>query len=210
MEVKTLGIPEQARAITVKDNSSMAKANTMLMDIRSLRKEIQDTFRPLAEKAHQAHKAIVQKQKDAEAPLIEAENYLKPAIRAFMDEQERLRRKEEARLREEARKAEEEQRFQEALVAEQEGNHEEAEELLNEAPGFIPQPVVTSDIPAVDMRLFRRKWKARVVNLRALVQAAAQNEFLLPYLIANEPALNQLARAQQGMMNVPGVEAQSE
>ena len=46
----------------------------------------------------------------------------------------------------------------------------------------------------------------RVVNLRALVEAAAQNEFLLPYLMANEPALNQMARAQKGMMNIPGVE----
>lgn len=97
VESKALAIPDQAKAIRVTDNESMARANTMLMDIRAIRKEIQDTFKPLAKKAHQAHKAILQKQKDAEAPLIEAENYLKPAICAYMDEQERLRREEEAK-----------------------------------------------------------------------------------------------------------------
>ena len=92
VESRALARPDEARALVVTDNESMARAHTMLADIRALRKEIQDTFRPLAEKAHQAHKAIVQKQKEAEVPLIEAENYLKPAILAYMDSQDRLRR----------------------------------------------------------------------------------------------------------------------
>ena len=206
VESRALAIPDEARALVVTDNESMARAHTMLADIRALRKEIQDTFRPLAEKAHQAHKAIVQKQKEAEAPLIKAENYLKPAILAYMDSQDRLRREKEARLREEARAAEEERRLAEAVLAEQEGSHEEAEMILNGNQGFVPAPVLPRDTPKVDMRLLRRTWKVRVVNLRALVEAAAQNEFLLPYLMANEPALNQMARAQKGMMNIPGVE----
>jgi hypothetical protein len=206
VEGRALAIPAEAQALVVTDNKSMARAHTMLADIRALRKEIQDTFRPLAEKAHQAHKAIVQKQKEAEAPLIEAENYLKPAILAYMDSQERVRREKEARLREEARAAEEERRLAEAVLAEQEGSHVEAEEILNGDPGFVPAPVLPRTTPKVDMRLLRRTWKVRVVNLRALVEAAAQNEFLLPYLMANEPALNQMARAQKGMMKIPGVE----
>ena len=206
VEGRALAIPERARTLVVMDNESMERAHAMLTDIRALRKEIQDTFRPLAEKAHQAHRAILQKQKEAEAPLVEAENYLRPAIRAYMDEQERIRREQEARLHEEARMAEEERRLEEALRAEQEGNHKEAEEILTEKPGFIPAPIVPRGTPKVDMRLFRRTWKVRVVSLKALVQAAAQNEFLLPYLMANEAALNQVARAQKGMMNIPGVE----
>lgn len=203
---KALAIPDQARAIVVVDNESMARANTLLMDIRAIRKEIDATFDPIIKKAHEAHKAANQAKKNAEAPLIEAENYLKPAIRKYMDEQERLRREEEARLREEARKAEEERRLQEALLAEQEGNHEEAEAIIQEEPVFIPPPIVENNLPKVDMRLFRKTWKVRVVSLKALVQAAAKTDTLLPYLMANETALNQLARATKGAVAIDGVE----
>jgi hypothetical protein len=204
VEAKALAFPDQARAIRVTDRDTMAQANDLLMDIKALRKEVQDTFRPLADKAHAAHKAILEQQKKAEAPLIEAENIIKPAIRAYMDEIERKRREEEARLRREALLIEEERRLQEALEAEAEGNKAEAEAIISE-PVFVPTPTVKADIPKVDMRNFRKVWKARVTDFSAFARYCAANPQYLHLLLENTAALNQMARALKNNMNIPGV-----
>ncbi len=104
IEVKTMAIPDQARGIIVVNNESMERANTLLLDIRALRKEVEATFKPLAQKAFEAHKAIKAQWDKAEAPLKEGETILKSSIRNYMDEVERIRREEERRLQEIARK----------------------------------------------------------------------------------------------------------
>jgi len=186
--------------VKVIDNATMKKANGLLMDIRSIRKEIQDTFKPLAEKAHAAHKAILEQQKRTEAPLIEAEGILKIQIRAYMDEVERLRREEERRLQEIARKEEEERRLAEALQAEAEGNIEEAKAILEE-PAYIPIPTVKADIPKVDNRLFRKVWKFRVLDIRKVP---------IQYLKVDEIKVGQIVRAMKGETNIPGIQVYEE
>jgi hypothetical protein len=200
VEAKALTLPDQARGVKVIDNATMKKANGLLMDIRSIRKEIQDTFKPLAEKAHAAHKAILEQQKRTEAPLIEAEGILKIQIRAYMDEVERLRREEERRLQEIARKEEEERRLAEALQAEAEGNIEEAKAILEE-PAYIPIPTVKADIPKVDNRLFRKVWKFRVLDIRKVP---------IQYLKVDEIKVGQIVRAMKGETNIPGIQVYEE
>jgi hypothetical protein len=200
VEAKALTLPDQARGVKVIDNATMEKANGLLMDIRSIRKEIQDTFKPLAEKAHAAHKAILEQQKRTEAPLIEAEGILKIQIRAYMDEVERLRREEERRLQEIARKEEEERRLAEALQAEAEGNIEEAKAILEE-PAYIPIPTVKADIPKVDNRLFRKVWKFRVLDIRKVP---------IQYLKVDEIKVGQIVRAMKGETNIPGIQVYEE
>jgi len=200
VEFKALALPEQARGIKVIDNPTMEKANGLLMDIRSIRKEISDTFKPLAEKAHAAHKAILEQQKRTEAPLIEAEGILKTQIRAYMDEVERLRREEERRLQEIARKEEEERRLAEALQAEAEGNAEEAQAILEE-PAYIPMPTVKADIPKVDNRLFRKVWKFRVIDIKKVP---------VQYLKVDEIKVGQVVRAMKGETNIPGIQVYEE
>ncbi len=200
VEVKALALPEQARQVRVIDNPSMEKANGLLTDIRAIRKEIQDTFKPLAEKAHQAHKAILEQQKKAEAPLVEAEGILKTQIKSYMDEVERLRREEERRLQEIARKQEEERRLAEALLAEAEGNKEEAQAILDE-PDFVPMPTVKADIPKVDNRLFRKVWKFRIVD-----EGQIPRQYMTPDMVK----IGGVVRAMKGVTNIPGIQVYEE
>ena len=160
IEVKTMAIPEKAKSIAVVDNESMEMANGLLLDIKALRKEVEATFKPLAQKAFEAHKAIKAQWDKAEAPLKEGETILKSSIRKYMDEIERLRREEERRLQEIARKQEEERRLAEALLAEAEGNKEEAEAILDE-PIITPTVVIKADIPKVDNRMFTKGTRHR-------------------------------------------------
>lgn len=200
IEVKTMAIPDQARGIIVVNNESMERANTLLLDIRALRKEVEATFKPLAQKAFEAHKAIKAQWDKAEAPLKEGETILKSSIRNYMDEVERIRREEERRLQEIARKQEEERRLAEALLAEAEGNIEEAQAILDE-PDFVPMPTVKADIPKVDNRLFRKVWKFRIVD-----EGQIPRQYMTPDMVK----IGGVVRAMKGVTNIPGIQVYEE
>lgn len=209
VESKALAVPDQARAIRIIDNAAMLQANAMLLDIKALVKEVDECFKPLAQKADEAHKAITGRWKLAKAPLIEAEGILKVGVKAYMDEVERKRREEEARLREIARKEEEERRLKEAELLANAGFHEEAEAVIDE-PIVVVMPEVKADIPKVDMRNFRRAWKARVTDFSAFARYCASNPQYLHLLLPNDSGLNQMARALKNNMHLPGVQVTEE
>ena len=165
-----------------------------------MRKEVEATFKPLAQKAFEAHKAVKAQWDKAEAPLKEGEAILKSSIRAYMDEVERIRREEERRLQEIARKQEEERRLAEALLAEAEGNKEEAQAILEE-PAFVPMPTVKADIPKVDNRLFRKVWKFKIVDIKKIP---------IQYLMPDMVKIGGVVRAMKDKTDIPGIQIYEE
>ena len=91
VEEKTLTMPDKARAIQVIDDATFTQAGEFLKAVKALRGEVANTFRPLAKKAYDAHKAVLTEQKRIEAPLIDAEGIIKPIMAAYAQEQERKR-----------------------------------------------------------------------------------------------------------------------
>lgn len=200
VEQKALTIPEQAKGIAVIDNASLLISNEILLRIKDIRKEISEAFDPIIKKAYEAHKTAVAQKKKAEAPLIEAEGYIKPQIATYIAEQERKRREEEERLRQEALRAEEERKLQEAIIAEQEGNQEEAEAILNEQT-FIPPPIVEKATPKLQGVSISKVWKFRVVNPDVIPRM-----YLLPDIVK----IGQIVRSLKGSTNIPGIEVYTE
>lgn len=90
-------------------------------------------------------------------------------------------------------------------MLEEEGKDEEAEELI-EKP-VVVAPVAIDNKPKATGISTKKIWKARVVDLRVLVQAIADDKAPLMLIAVSEPALNEMARAMGADMNVPGVEA---
>ena len=160
---QALTVYEQAKAITVIDNTTMTAADDLIKSMRLVRKEIGLAFDPIIAKAFAAHREAKSQKDRAELPLIQAENFLKPQIKTFLAEEERKRQEEENRLRLEAQKAEEERRLTEAAQLEAEGLKEEAEAVL-EAPQPIVMPTVEKTTPKADMRIYRKVWKYRIIN----------------------------------------------
>ena len=197
---KALSIPEQARAIQVVDNETYSQAGEILITIKGLRKEIGAAFDPIIKKAHEAHKEAKAQKDKAEAPLIEAENIIKPALAAYDREQERLRREEEERQREIARKAEEERRLQEALQAEKEGDAAAAQAIIEE-PVYVPPVVIEKTTPKVQGISMQKVWKFRVTN-----EALIPREYMTPDMVK----IGGVARATKGSIQIPGVEIYSE
>jgi hypothetical protein len=199
-----LPIPEQAKSIAIRDDDSLRRGNEILLTIKDLRKKIADTFGPICSAAFAAHKAAVKAQKDAEAPLVEAEGIIKPAIARYMAEAERKRREEEARLAEIARKQAEEAALAAAIEAEEAGAPPEEVQAIVEAPVFIPQPLAPP-APKLEGISIRKVVKFEVTDLLALVKAIAAGQVPVEAVEPASTVIGAQARSLRGSLRWPGV-----
>lgn len=201
-EVTTLAlsVPEQAKQISIKTMDDYVRAGEIMLTIKAIRKKITDTFKPIKQKMDAAKQEVLDQERAADAPLKEAEALLSPQIITWNREQERIRQAEEARLREESRKQEEERRLQEAILAEQHGQKEEAEAIM-ETPVQVAPVVVPKSVPKVSGMSIRDNWKFKITN-----------EKLIPreYLKVDEVKIGQVVRALKSATNIPGVEVYNE
>lgn len=151
VEEKALSIVDQAKAVKVIDSETYTAAGIMWKSIGDMIKEVKDTFDPICEAAHKAHKAATEKRSKYLDPLTNAQKSVKALMSAYDAEQERIRKAEEDRLRkiaedeekerrraeqerlEAERKAEEDRLLAEAQAAKDRGDNETAELLTNAA-----------------------------------------------------------------------------
>ena len=152
-------------------------------------------------------------------------------------EEDRLRKIEEERLAEERRieqkrladeaKAEEDRLLNEAQAAEQRGDTETAELLTNAAvesteqineviasvaaePIYVAPVVVPKAVPKMaGGPVYREVWAAEVKDIKALCMAVATGKASTECVTGNMVALNRMAVALKGTMNIPGVKAYS-
>ena len=197
-------IPEQAMGLVIIDDASLSRGNEILLTIKDLRKKIADTFGPICAAAFAAHKTAVKAQKDAEAPLVEAEGIIKPAIARYMAEVDRKRREAEDRQRKEAEKAAEEAALAAAIEAEDAGAAPEEVTAIVEAPVYIPPPV-TPPPPKLSGISIRKIVKFEVTDLRALVKAVAAGQVPIEAVQANTTVIGAQARSLRLSLRWPGV-----
>ena len=219
---EVLSVPDRANLIIVKDQVSLTAANQVFLDIKGLRKKIEDTFSPIISAAHRTHQEAIAQRKKIEEPLIVAEKYLNGQVTAYHQEIEKKRREEEEIARQEAvkaemarRKAEEDDRIRQAAELEAAGATEEAEALVNETVEenqkpievYIPPPPT----PKVELEgaTVKTYWQAEVTDLRALCRAVADGKAAIACVEPNMTVLNAQARALKKEMAIPGVRAVS-
>ena len=142
-------------------------------------------------------------------PLKEARTNIKKLMSDYDQKQERLRQEEQRRLEVEARRQEEERRLQDAILAEELGETEEASAILEEpvqvAPVIVPK--ATPKLPGGPV--YREVWSAQVTDIKALCKAVADGRVSKECVQANMPALNKMATALKRTMNIPGDQAVS-
>jgi Fe-S-cluster formation regulator IscX/YfhJ len=193
--------PDRAAAVKITDQASFDTAGEMLLGIKDLRKAIKDTFDPIIEQAHKAHKIACDAKKTAEAPLETAEKILKPLIAAWLDEQERIRRDAEQAAMAAARKREEEERIKRAMSAAESGADAETITEVLDAPVPMVVPSVAPTFAPVAGISGRKSWKWKITN-----------ENLIPrtYLCVDEKAINAVVKGMQGKTVIPGIEVYQE
>ena len=85
LEKSMLPVPEQAKEIIINSVESYGKAGDILLTIKQFRKKIDETFNPIIQKAHEAHKEALNQKKKVAKPLDDAEKLLKPKIANYLD-----------------------------------------------------------------------------------------------------------------------------
>jgi hypothetical protein len=188
----------QAQSLTVETGEDYELACMFLQGIAGKKKQVEEVFGPIVKKAHEAHKEACSQMKKFMDPLALAEADVKRKVIVFRDEQERLRRAEEARLAEIARKEQEQRAIDEAAQLEANGEKELAEIVLQDAASApAPVAVVPSFVPKSSGISGRVEWTYRITD---------ESKIPREYLMVNEVALRAVVRAQKNMAKIPGVQ----
>lgn len=199
-------IPELAIAgeIVVKDAMTYQMAGETWKSLTALEKKIKAYWEDDVTTALKLHRSLVAKRDAMLIPVGEQKNSLRIGMKTFEDEQERIRRAEQARLEEEARKAAEEAALAQAVALEMNG-HKAAAEAVIAVPVVAPAVYVPKTTPTGFGNATRRVWGAEVTDLMALVKAVAGGQVPIQAIEANSVFLNQQARALKSALSYPGV-----
>lgn len=203
IEQRALSVPEQARTLKIIDDLTYQRGVQIRNIIKDIRKQINATFDPIIAKANATHKEACAQKKKVEAPLVEGENIINPALAAYDTEIERKRMAEQRRLEEEAKKRAEDEQIAAAEHAEKQGDKVAAEAIIS-APVEVA-PIIQPVAPRPDGISYREYWSAQVTDLFALVKAVATGQQPVTLLQPDQVALNKMATALKGAMIIPGV-----
>lgn len=192
---KALTLYEQAKALSIQTSGDYFFAGQFLLSLKEQRKEIVTFFKPLKQKADEAKKAILDREKESLKPLDDAESIISPAMMSWKREEDRKAEEEARRLQEEARKREEERKLAEALQAEQEGDKEAAQAIIEE-PIEAPVIRVQSAAPKISGLTERKTWTFSI-----------ENEADIPrlWLMVDTVKLGAFVRSDKGKTKIPGV-----
>lgn len=186
---------------TISCKEDAEKAVGLLKALKSLRKEIEESYKPSLDKIRLAEKTLRDEMKSRLAPVDEAEAKIKQLMLAYdKAEQERIRKEREIAL-EEAKKRAEEEKARQVEALKMAGLEDIADQVKE------VDPVVSIELPKQEKVAgisYRKNYRAEVVDLKELVKAVADGNAPLSTVMANEKVLNQFAKAMKEEFVIPG------
>ena len=189
-------IPSEAGNLQISCQDDYIRAVDLVSKIKQLRKTIDESFDPIIQRAHQAHKeALVQKRRHTD-PLDQAERELKRRMGEYVQECERRRLEEQRRIALEIRRAAEERALQTAQELEAAGDPEVANSVLEDAVNApVQTPVVESDVPKCDGITYRKTYRYEIVDV-----AAINRQFLAPDTVKIGQTVRALGRDAESVV----------
>lgn len=187
--------------VIIETDEQCNEASAILSEIKKRSKELDDQRKSITKPLDDAKKQIMDLFRHPLDLLSRAENHLKNLILNYTTEKERKAREEAERLRKLAEaEAEKERKRLEAQMkkAEEKGKLEKVEELKAKVEEVVNTPII---VPTVEVEKpkgisYREKWYAEVVDFKVLPDE---------YKIPNQQALDKVAQATKGTIQIPGV-----
>lgn len=210
LRIEALSIPERAGEIKVEDQISLDSALEILKVCKLMRRKIDDLMDPIIKRDNDMHKADLEQKRALKAPILTAEDIVKPQVASYRRKLEdaRWEAEEKARRAIEAKKKEEEELLKKALKAEEKGEVEEAEDLLEEAVAKVEEaPQEVTDLKSVPKApdpkgtTLRKVWKYRITDPEKVPRE---------FMILDEKKIGFFARTYKGSKEIPGIEIYSE
>jgi len=232
----SLTLLERARELTVSDQASFERCEALYGDFLAQEKAISALFDPIQTARYRAYQRVQKLHKERLDELAPGKALARDKGKAYLAEQERLRREaeeaarrereraereaEEARAAEERRLAQEaeERRLAAAIRAEEAGDRDVAEAILEQPapavfvapvePVFTPPPAVV--VPEADLRKFGKKWVGRVRDVKLACRSIAEGLVSERLVEFKKSELNNLAKSLGGVREIPGFEFRQE
>ena len=200
LETTALSYPDKAKQLTISSAQDYTAAGEFVKSVDGLIREVEGSFKPLIEKAHMTHKAMIAEMNRHLTPLQTAKTMARGLMIGWDRLQEMKRREEEARLQDLARKVEEDAKIQTAFKAAVEGRTV-WRYILNEEI-YVPPIIVKKDVPKVNGVRFQTVWRWRIKDLSKIPRE---------YFLLDEVKIGAVCRGlKQAGEVIPGIESYCE
>jgi hypothetical protein len=206
-QTSALAIPDQARALIVKDQAGLDAAKDFMLSIDVLAGKIEASFDPQIAQAHKLQKSLLAEKAKFMTPLTAAKYTVGRKAADFVAEQEAERKKAERERLDAEEKARqiadkavdkadklEAEGKDGAAAAVVNGAHEKIQEIMQAAPE-VPEAPDTFGLTV------REDWKFSIVDAALIPRE---------YLIPDEKKIGGIVRAMKDQANIPGVRVYAE
>lgn len=191
----------QNAEIVIANQGDYDSAATILQAVKARAKEIDGQRKEITKPLDEAKKNVMNLFSKPLELLANAESFLKRKMIDYTTEQERKAREEQIRLQ---KLADQEAARQKKILdekiarAEASGKTEKAEELQMQKEMVIPitAPAVAPQVETPKGVSYRDKWTAQIVDVNLVPRE---------YLIPNQSALDKVAQATKGSIQIAGV-----
>lgn len=209
---ETSAVTDQAMELVVNSQDSYSMAGKIMLALKDTERKIKDYWKEPKEKAHQAHKAITEKENQMLKPVQNWQKTLNGKISDYLTEQENKRKEEQRRLDEERRKEEQAERDKlekKAEKAEEKGDTDKAEQLKEMAQSVYVPPTIAE--PQVEKKMTldsgtvstKEDIDIEVVNALTVIKEIASGQLPIGIVAINEAKLKQYIKSFN-LVDVPG------
>lgn len=207
IETEALALAQQVDALQIHDQESYDSVLAIIEDATRFLRRMDSIFDPIIQKANQTHKEALAQKKRATTHAINAKLIGKQRVVRFNQDQERAQLDEQRRREAEAKREHEEMLLRAAEHAETQGAPRETVDAILDQPDTAPPPAAPP-MHRIDKRVYTRDvWKGEVTDMKKLIAAAASGKAPPTVLMANQTAINALAKSLRDTMDIPGLRA---
>jgi len=197
MRKETELITKSENIVAILNQAEYDAAAQLKQELKSFRKQIAETFKPIIDKAHKAHKEAISQMKKVEEPFIAQERRLDPILATWLTEQAKIREEKLAEMRREKALIEE-KALAAADIAQEHGDEEAARDIIESVNTLAPAALDKPDSGGIHVR---KNWKFRITDASKVPEQ---------YKRIDESKIGKVVRALGEHASIPGVETYCE
>ena len=197
MKKETELITKSKDIVAILNQTEYDAAAQLKQELKSFRKQIAETFKPIIDKAHKAHKEAISQMKKVEEPFIAQERRLDPILATWLTEQAKIREEKLAEMRREKALIEE-KALAAADIAQEHGDEEAARDIIESVNTLAPAALDKPDSGGIHVR---KNWKFRITDASKVPEQ---------YKRIDESKIGKVVRALGEHASIPGVETYCE
>jgi hypothetical protein len=197
---RALTLPNEASAMTIQNEDDHQRVCGIRKGWDTLEKEIEAHFEAMRKPAYDAYQAVLDKKKEAIAPITASKKIADNLIKDYRIDQERKRQAEQDRLNAIAKAEAEAAALAEAAELESLGDKEGAAEVVQAAISMPAPPVI------VQKQVMTKGTGVSMVD-RWTYEITDKSKIPPQYWILNETALAAAVRTTKERTSIPGIRA---